>query len=58
MLATELGIEQSLTGVDFVVGADDWWFAGLSPLADLRAGGTVLADRLLDLLANPAGAVP
>ena len=57
-LTAELEIRQALTGVDFVVGADTWWFAGLSPLADLRAGGAVLADRLLDLLATPAGAVP
>ncbi|HEV8651809.1 MAG TPA: hypothetical protein VG276_21030 [Actinomycetes bacterium] len=47
---TRIGAGEALIGVDFVVGPSGWWFAGLTPLADLRAGGAVLFDRLIELL--------
>src|SRR5436190_13383576 len=49
--ATRLGAGQALLGVDFFAGAGGWWFAGTSPLPDLRAGGETLCQRLLALLA-------
>jgi hypothetical protein len=50
-LAAGIGAREALIGVDFVVGATGWWFAGVSPLADLRAGGADLSARLIQLLA-------
>ncbi|HYT10712.1 MAG TPA: hypothetical protein VEL73_08640 [Mycobacteriales bacterium] len=56
--ATEIGAGEALIGVDFVVGPAGWWFAGVTPLADLRAGGGDLCGRLVDLLAPTlAGAI-
>jgi hypothetical protein len=49
--ATRMGAEEALLGVDFFAGAGGWWFAGTSPLPDLRAGGETLCQRLLALLA-------
>jgi len=56
-LAGAIGAEQALIGLDFLVGPNGWWFAGLSPLPDLRAGGPAGRERLLELLATgaPAG---
>jgi hypothetical protein len=41
-----------------LAGAGGWWFAGTSPLPDLRAGGDALCRRLLALLAPDQVAVP
>jgi hypothetical protein len=49
--ATRMGAEEALLGVDFFAGDGGWWFAGTSPLPDLRAGGETLCQRLLALLA-------
>jgi hypothetical protein len=46
-----LGADSALLGMDFVVGARGWWFAGVGPWPDLRVGGEDLCSRLLDLLA-------
>ena len=53
-----MGAGAALLGVDFFAGAGGWWFAGASPLPDLRAGGDALCRRLLDLLAPSEVAVP
>jgi hypothetical protein len=47
----------ALLGIDFFAGVGGWWFAGASPLPDLRAGGDELGRRLLDLLAPDQAAV-
>jgi hypothetical protein len=44
--------------MDFFAGPGGWWFAGTSPLPDLRAGGDVLTRRLLALLAPSQVALP
>jgi hypothetical protein len=49
--AARMGAEEALLGIDFFAGAGGWWFAGTSPLPDLRAGGEALCRRLLALLA-------
>jgi hypothetical protein len=49
--ATRMGAAEALLGVDFFAGDGGWWFAGTSPLPDLRAGGETLCQRLLALLA-------
>ena len=42
--------EESLIGIDVVVGADQrWWFAGSTPLPDLELGGEDLVSAVLDL---------
>jgi hypothetical protein len=46
-----MGAAEALLGVDFFAGDGGWWFAGTSPLPDLRAGGETLCQRLLALLA-------
>jgi hypothetical protein len=56
--AVRMGAGAALLGVDFFAGAGGWWFAGASPLPDLRAGGDALCRRLLDLLAPSEVAVP
>jgi hypothetical protein len=43
----------ALLGIDFLVGADGWWFAGLTAAPALRAGGDLLVDRLLQTLEAP-----
>ncbi len=48
----------ALLGIDFFAGAGGWWFAGASPLPDLRAGDDALCHRLLGLLAPNRVAVP
>ncbi|MDQ7802336.1 hypothetical protein Q5425_01240 [Amycolatopsis sp. A133] len=45
-----LGAATALLGIDFLVGGDDWWFAGLTALPTLRTGGDLLVDRLLRAL--------
>jgi hypothetical protein len=52
--ATLIGASEALIGVDFLVQGNTWWFAGMSPLADLRAGGANLVDRLVALAMEPA----
>ena len=52
--ATLIGAGEALIGVDFLVQDNIWWFAGMSPLADLRAGGATLVDRLVALAMEPA----
>jgi hypothetical protein len=49
--AARIGAGAALLGIDFFVGAGGWWFAGASPLPDLRAGDDALCQRLLALLA-------
>jgi hypothetical protein len=56
--AAQIGADTALLGIDFFAGAGGWWFAGASPLPDLRAGGDALCQRLLDLLAPDRVAVP
>jgi len=48
-LAGLLGFGEALVGVDFVVGDGTWWFAGTTPLPELRFGGRHLVQRLLTL---------
>ncbi len=48
--AARMGAGAALLGIDFLAGAGSWWFAGASPLPDLRAGGDTLCRRLLALL--------
>ena len=55
--ATRMGAAEALLGVDFFAGDGGWWFAGTSPLPDLRAGGETLCQRLLALLAPGRRAV-
>lgn len=47
----------ALLGIDFFAGVGGWWFAGASPLPDLRAGDDALCRRLLGLLAPDQVAV-
>jgi hypothetical protein len=47
--AIAVGVDEALVGIDFLVQEDKWWFAGMSPVADLRVGGAPLLDRLLSL---------
>jgi hypothetical protein len=56
--AARIGADAALLGIDFLAGAGGWWFAGTSPLPDLRAGGDALCRRLLALLAPDQVAVP
>jgi hypothetical protein len=56
--AVRLGAEAALIGIDFLAGPGGWWFAGTSPLPDLRAGDDTLCQRLLALLAPSQVAVP
>jgi hypothetical protein len=56
--AARIGAGAALLGIDFLAGAGGWWFAGTSPLPDLRAGGDALCRRLLALLAPEQVAVP
>ena len=49
-LAGSLGLDEALVGLDFVVAEDTWWFAGTTPLPELRLGGRDLVGRLLTLL--------
>jgi hypothetical protein len=56
-LAALLGLEESLVGVDFVVGGGQWWFAGTTPMPDLRLGGAELYGRLHALLGPALTAV-
>lgn len=49
-LASLLGLDEALVGLDFVVSEDTWWFAGMTPLPELRLGGRELTERLLTLL--------
>jgi len=51
---TLIGAGEALIGLDFLVQKDIWWFAGMSPLADLRAAGKTLVDRLVALAMEPA----
>jgi hypothetical protein len=51
---TAVGADAALVGIDFLVQDDKWWFAGMSPIADLRAGGGPLRDRLVSLAMEPA----
>jgi len=55
--ATRMRAGAALLGVDFFAGTGGWWFAGASPLPDLRAGGDALCRRLLALLAPSEVAV-
>jgi len=55
--AARLGAGSALLGLDFVAGPGGWWFAGASPLPDLRVGGDALCRRLLELLAPSPVAV-
>ena len=48
-LAGLLGFGEALVGVDFVVGDGTWWFAGTTPLPELRFGGRDLLRGLLRL---------
>jgi len=54
--AARMRADAALLGIDFFAGAGGWWFAGASPLPDLRVGGETLCRRLLSLLAP--GRVP
>jgi hypothetical protein len=56
--AIRIGAGAALLGIDFLAGPDGWWFAGTSPLPDLRAGGDALVQGLLALLAPARVAVP
>jgi hypothetical protein len=56
--AARVRADTALLGVDFFAGVGGWWFAGASPLPDLRAGDDGLCRRLLDLLAPDQAAVP
>jgi hypothetical protein len=40
---------ESLVGLDFVVAQGWWWFAGVTPLPELRPGGLTLVHRMLAL---------
>lgn len=51
--ATAIRAEDALIGVDFLVQGDRWWFAGMSPLADLQAVGPALMHRVLPLALEP-----
>jgi hypothetical protein len=55
--AVRIGAGAALLGLDFLAGPDGWWFAGTSPLPDLRAGGDALVQALLTRLA-PAQVAP
>ncbi|EOD70511.1 hypothetical protein, partial [Amycolatopsis vancoresmycina] len=48
-----LGAETALLGLDFLVGGEDWWFAGLTAVPALRPGGDLLVNRLLHALETP-----
>jgi len=56
--AARVNADTALLGLDFFAGVGGWWFAGASPLPDLRAGGDALCRRLLDLLAPDQVPVP
>ena len=56
--AAGMSADAALLGMDFFAGAGGWWFAGASPLPDLRAGGDTLVRRLLALLAPSQVTVP
>jgi hypothetical protein len=56
--AVRIGAGAALLGIDFLAGPDGWWFAGTSPLPDLRAGGDALVQGLLARLAPARVAVP
>ena len=49
-LVKDLAEHEALIGLDFLVDGSMWRLAGLSPLAGLRAGGGMLAQRLCALL--------
>lgn len=51
---TSAGLHDALVGMDFLVAGGRWWFAGATPLPELRLGGPLLVDGLLALF----GAVP
>jgi hypothetical protein len=56
--AARVRADTALLGIDFFAGANGWWFAGASPLPDLRAGDDALCRQLLGLLAPDQAAVP
>ncbi len=49
-LTASLGVDDALVGLEFLVSGDAWWFAGLSPLPELRSAGPTLVPRLLEVL--------
>ena len=51
--ASTIRADQALIGVDFLVAGERWWFAGMSPFADLPAAGPELVHRLLSLSLEP-----
>jgi hypothetical protein len=51
--AATIGAAEALIGVEFLVQDDRWWFAGMTPLADLRAAPEALSDRLVALALEP-----
>lgn len=46
-----VGAAEALVGVDFLVRGETWWFAGMTPWPNLRAGGVELVARLVSVLA-------
>jgi hypothetical protein len=44
--STAIGADSALIGVDFVVGRDQWWFGGTTPLADLSVAGDAIVREL------------
>lgn len=47
-----VGLTESVVGLDFLVAGGRWWFAGLTPMPDLRLGGHRLVGRLLEVLSG------
>lgn len=46
-----VGADASLIGLDIVVADGCWWFAGMSPIADVAVGGDALMRELVALAA-------
>jgi hypothetical protein len=55
-LLPDLGMSSALVGIDFLIGRDQWWFAGTTPLPDLHASGDDVVEELLQHLAAEPGA--
>jgi hypothetical protein len=48
--AAAIGAGDALIGVDMLVSHDQWWFAGVTPLPELRLGGAAIVERLSSVL--------